>query len=150
MGIPVERNGNAVYVHLGNQSLRIESPGQVNLTHVVLTLMPLERLFETPDPMRTIHDLEMLTFDENLSTNARKLVRLYAALLGLKHFDRAPDTVKEGLILTVARLIRLTPEEIVTNRAEVEQLLRRELEETLGRVTSEELETVLSATGVLG
>lgn len=150
MGFPIERSGNAVYVHLSNHSIKLESPGSVNLTDVVITLLPLERLFETPEPLRTVYDLEALAFDEHLSTNVRRIVRLYAALLGIKNIDKIPDTVKDGILLTVSRLTGLSPEEIVANRSEIEKVLERELERALRTASPEELARVLSAAGVLG
>ncbi len=137
-GIEVERSGDAVLVHLPNQTLRLEGEGSVNLTDVVISFVPLERILSGTDAERFISDIERITFTEDLPQGVRRALRLYAALMGIKNFGRAPDTVKEHLILTVARLTGLSPEEIITNRGEVEAALERALTETLSTLSEEE------------
>jgi len=145
LGYDVERMGEAVFVHLPTHSLKVEGGTSVNLTDIVLTVLPVEDIFRAvDDPERVVHDLERRTFDESISLRTRRVLRLYAALVGLKAFDVAPGSVKDSLILTASRLTGLTPEEILSDRRTVIKRLEEEIKKTLAEMDEKELtETVL-------
>ncbi|NPA86775.1 MAG: hypothetical protein GXO00_02090 [Candidatus Diapherotrites archaeon] len=134
--ILLKRDGDRVFIHLPNQVITVNAGKSVNLTNVILEFVPL---FSYLPSLEELWRLESELFNPNLSENLRKFLRLYAAYVGLRVDERAPETLRDSVILLVSRLTRMPPEKIVADRKRVEKLLEAELKEVLAKMKPEEL-----------
>lgn len=134
--ILLKRDGNTVYVHLPNQVITVEGGKSLNLTNVILEFVPL--LDYVPE-LEELWKLENELFNPNLPDRVRKFIRLYTAYMGLKLDKKAPETIKDSVVLLVSRMTSTPVEKVVSERKRLEKSLEAELKELLASMTPEEI-----------
>ena len=134
--ILLKRDGNTVYVHLPNQVITVEGGKSLNLTNVILEFVPL--LDYVPE-LEELWKLESELFNPNLPDRVRKFIRLYTAYMGLKLDKKAPETIKDSVVLLVSRMTNIPVEKVVSERKRLEKSLEAELKELLASMTPEEI-----------
>ncbi len=140
-GTVVGRNGNYVIVQNGKNKFTIDTEGSVNFTTSEITVIPLERILQKggTDAVETLRRLEEIAFEEKMPNSMRKIIRLYAALLGIKILDEVPKSYMETVVLTVSRLTGEDVGKIISEREEVLRKIREELGWTMNSIDPETL-----------
>ena len=147
-GVLLSRAGNHVIVQAGREKHVVEAPASLNLTLLLLRFVPLEAVlqaFTGKDPLEVLTRLESAAWGAEMSERARRFLRLYASLYGLKVLDSVPQSCRDAVVLAVSRLSGEPVERLVAEREELERKWRRELEGVLEGLEQGELAAALAA-----
>ncbi|HIP74531.1 MAG TPA: hypothetical protein EYH14_02685, partial [Euryarchaeota archaeon] len=127
-GVLLSRAGNHVIVQAGREKHVVEAPASLNLTLLLLRFVPLEAVlqaFTGKDPLEVLTGLESAAWGAEMPGRARRFLRLYASLYGLKVLDSVPQSCRDAVVLAVSRLSGEPVEKLVAEREELERKWRR-------------------------
>ncbi len=146
LSVKVERNANTVIVHLPNTSLEVTPPVTLNFTKAQLSIIPLEHLFErdSKNVAQRVREIENAVFSRELLPRVRRFLRYYGAYLALKNLFHVPETFREDISMSAARLLGMPLGEILMKKEKVLEECIFEINDTLRRMTPEELASLVS------
>ena len=144
----LSRAGNHVIVQTEREKYTLEAPASLNMTEILLRFVPLDAVLSGPgrgDPLEVLRELERAAWSEEMPEGVRRFVRLYAALHGLRILDSVPQSYREAVVLTVSRLTGEPVGRIASDRKELMEKIRREIEATLEDLRPEHVTMAVNA-----